>query len=301
MKTKKRDLISSLPCDIIQNILKRLILRDAVRTSILSREWRYKWATLPALVLKYFSQLKLSANQDLNTVVNQILMLHQGPVKEFEVDYMDLESCHYLHQWLDLLSNHHLQRLFLHWRVGMKDYGRLPCNFFSFSQLRYLYLSKCLIRLPSSFKGFSRLVSLEIENVKIKCHKLSSFISMSPLLQCLVIKTYRNPSKSLHIGAPKLKKFLFAGSVYSIYFVNVPLLEEVHIQLAGLCDETLPKKVKQDDFIKSLAQLPSITKLVLTGCFLQVNVPSFNLFFMFIPWIHLFPINRKVHLHPFIY
>ncbi|XP_073277425.1 F-box/FBD/LRR-repeat protein At1g13570-like isoform X1 [Primulina huaijiensis] len=273
MKTKKcsaRDVISYLPCDVKENILKRLILRDAVRTSILSREWRYKWATLPALVLLFSSQLKLSDNQDFNAVINQILMIHQGPVKEFEVRYMDLESSRYLPQWFDLLSKYHLQRLFLHWWLGPKGYGRLPSNFFSFSQLRYLYLSKCVLRPPSSFKGLSSLVSLEFENVKIKTHKLSSLISKSPFLERVVIRNLCDKFKTLRIWASKLKKFLFLGIASSIYFVNVPLLEEVHIVLSGRSDEVLPYKVKQDNFMKSLAQLSSITKLVLNG-FLKVN------------------------------
>ncbi|XP_073145619.1 F-box/FBD/LRR-repeat protein At1g13570-like isoform X2 [Henckelia pumila] len=272
MKTKKRsamDLISYLPSDIIENILKRLILRDAVRTSVLSREWRYKWATLPALVLKSYSLLKLSHNQ-LNSVVNQILMLHQGPVKELEVEYLDLDSSHYLHQWFDLLSKDHLQKLFLSWRFGLKlkEYCRLPSNFYSFSQLRYLYLSRCVFRLPSSFKGLNRLVSLKFENVKIKSNKLSSLISKSPFLECVVIKGTCYTFKALRINASKLKKFFFRGFASSVYFLNAPLLEEVHIVLIGRSYLPLPDKVKQDNFMKSLAQFSSITKLALKG-FLQ--------------------------------
>ncbi|XP_073135317.1 F-box/FBD/LRR-repeat protein At1g13570-like [Henckelia pumila] len=268
MKTKKRDLISYLPSDIIENILKRLILRDAVMTSILSREWRYKWATLPAIVLKSYC-LKLSYNQ-LNSAVNQILVLHQGPVKELEVKYLDLDSCHYLHQWFDLLSKDHLQKLFLSWRFGLKlkEYCRLPSNFYSFSELRYLYLSRCVFRLPSSFKGLNRLVSLKLENVKIKSNKLSSLISKSPFLECVVIKGTCYTFKALRINASKLKKFFFRGFASSVYFLNAPLLEEVHIVLIGRSYSPLPDKVKQDNFMKSLAQLSSITKLALDG-FLQ--------------------------------
>ncbi|KAE9454470.1 hypothetical protein C3L33_13621, partial [Rhododendron williamsianum] len=59
MKRNKRstsDIISYLPSNVTENILKGLPLRDAVRTSVLSRKWRYKWVTLPELVFndKFF-------------------------------------------------------------------------------------------------------------------------------------------------------------------------------------------------------------------------------------------------------
>ncbi|XP_073135313.1 F-box/FBD/LRR-repeat protein At1g13570-like [Henckelia pumila] len=46
-----QDLIGELPQCIIEIILTKLPVRDAVRTSILSRNWRFKWASLMHLVL----------------------------------------------------------------------------------------------------------------------------------------------------------------------------------------------------------------------------------------------------------
>ncbi|PHT93209.1 hypothetical protein T459_01091 [Capsicum annuum] len=43
--TMKRDTISNLPCNVLDGILGCLPLKDAVRTSILSKDWRYKWVT----------------------------------------------------------------------------------------------------------------------------------------------------------------------------------------------------------------------------------------------------------------
>ncbi|KAI8527431.1 hypothetical protein RHMOL_Rhmol12G0074900 [Rhododendron molle] len=50
------DIISNLPSTVTENILKGLPLRDAVRTSVLSSKWRYKWVTLPQMVFdnKFF-------------------------------------------------------------------------------------------------------------------------------------------------------------------------------------------------------------------------------------------------------
>ncbi|XP_073055078.1 F-box/FBD/LRR-repeat protein At1g13570-like isoform X2 [Primulina eburnea] len=46
-----QDLIGELPQCLIEIILTKLPVRDAVRTSILSRDWRFKWASLMHLVL----------------------------------------------------------------------------------------------------------------------------------------------------------------------------------------------------------------------------------------------------------
>ncbi|GJY47122.1 F-box/FBD/LRR-repeat protein-like protein [Tanacetum coccineum] len=44
------DTISNLPLPIIENILCSLPIKEAVRTSILSRNWRYNWTGIPKLV-----------------------------------------------------------------------------------------------------------------------------------------------------------------------------------------------------------------------------------------------------------
>ena len=39
------DTISNLPCNVLDVILGCLPWKDAVKTSILSKDWRYKWVT----------------------------------------------------------------------------------------------------------------------------------------------------------------------------------------------------------------------------------------------------------------
>ncbi|GKA68122.1 F-box/FBD/LRR-repeat protein [Tanacetum coccineum] len=54
MKTQHSSLdrISNLPSCIIETILCRVPIKEAARTSILSREWRYKWIKIPKLTFK---------------------------------------------------------------------------------------------------------------------------------------------------------------------------------------------------------------------------------------------------------
>ncbi|GKE67704.1 F-box/FBD/LRR-repeat protein-like protein, partial [Tanacetum coccineum] len=44
------DRLSELPLNIIETILCLVPIREAGRTSILSKEWRYRWTKVPKLV-----------------------------------------------------------------------------------------------------------------------------------------------------------------------------------------------------------------------------------------------------------
>ncbi|KAM0058863.1 putative FBD domain, leucine-rich repeat domain superfamily, F-box-like domain superfamily [Helianthus debilis subsp. tardiflorus] len=57
-KAQRSDLITTLPQAIIETILCLLPIEEAARTSILSREWRYKWTTIPKLVFSRSSVKK---------------------------------------------------------------------------------------------------------------------------------------------------------------------------------------------------------------------------------------------------
>ncbi|KAJ0612071.1 putative F-box domain-containing protein [Helianthus annuus] len=47
--TDDDDIITNLPDDLINPILERLPVKDAVRTSVLSKRWRYRWTTMRTL------------------------------------------------------------------------------------------------------------------------------------------------------------------------------------------------------------------------------------------------------------
>ena len=79
------DMISDLPNNIIENILIRLPISDVVGTSASSRKWRYKWVTIPHLVIdsslgkKLLERRGQSGKCELVKVVYRLLLLHKGP------------------------------------------------------------------------------------------------------------------------------------------------------------------------------------------------------------------------------
>ncbi|KAM0017571.1 putative F-box domain, leucine-rich repeat domain superfamily, F-box-like domain superfamily [Helianthus debilis subsp. tardiflorus] len=61
--------INTLPQTIIENILCFLPIQEAARTSILSREWRYKWTTIPKLEFGSSTLSKGKNKEKLSSVI----------------------------------------------------------------------------------------------------------------------------------------------------------------------------------------------------------------------------------------
>ncbi|XP_077215644.1 F-box/FBD/LRR-repeat protein At1g13570-like [Tasmannia lanceolata] len=132
------DLISNLPQDAIDTILMHLPIKDAARTSILSRKWRYKWVTIPQIVFNQVSpNFKCSKTTQRKRVkiVDQVLLLHKGPIHMFTCFYY-LPACPDINRWISFLSRQGIKELIL--EFSNSNSYRLPslhlepsetCNF----------------------------------------------------------------------------------------------------------------------------------------------------------------------------
>lgn len=89
-----------MPEDIQVAILGFLPLRDAVRTSILSRNWRYSWTMIRHLIFdeKFFESIKEKLDQCHNpewkalkfvSVINNVLLLHNSPILIFSLEILN--------------------------------------------------------------------------------------------------------------------------------------------------------------------------------------------------------------------
>ncbi|KAI3796252.1 hypothetical protein L1987_38919 [Smallanthus sonchifolius] len=174
------DVICNMPENVITNIMNHLPIRDAVRTSILARNWRFKWTMLTQLVFKHrFSKY----GRDLSR-----LLLHlKGPITKFLLyipDYMVLDG-EDINHWILFLS-----------RKGIKDFTlvnfrqtlfKLNTHLFSCLDLKHLRLQNCSFYVPPSFHGFPNLLSLEFYDVTFESGNCGEFISWCPLLEVLCI------------------------------------------------------------------------------------------------------------------
>ena len=265
------DRISKLPSNIIDDILVRLPIHDAVRTSILSRKWRYKWLTLPQLVFEdSFSEqmtkeLGVLSEEKLLAAVYQALLLHKGPIVKFSLAVPEFESCSSVDHWIHFLSYHDIQEFSLSFSTGSAHV--LPYHIFYFLHLRHLKLRLCQFKPPPAFGGFSRLISLEFISMDFEAGQFGTFISNSPLLEQLRVfdgSTFNH----LEISAPNLKIFLFRGVFESILFKNTPVLAVVSIALNRAVNQRRGQCSKP---MKLADSLPALEKLYVGYNFLKVN------------------------------
>ncbi|KAF5754771.1 putative F-box-like domain superfamily protein [Helianthus annuus] len=188
-KAPRLDRITTLPQTIIETILCLLPIEEAARTSILSREWRYKWTTIPKLVF-YKSTIKTSTKQitvkelrcKLFCAIHQVLLLRQAPILDFTLRISADDTYFEIDQIiLHLSRNHTIMKLRLDF-LGLSSY-RLPLSFFSLRHLTDLYLEYCDIGHEPTFNGFGNLTSLSLSKLSISRKSLLHLLSNCPSLK----------------------------------------------------------------------------------------------------------------------
>ncbi|XP_052188113.1 F-box/FBD/LRR-repeat protein At1g13570-like isoform X2 [Diospyros lotus] len=265
MQGSNSDIISHLPSNVIEEILMRMPIQDAVRTSVLSKKWRYAWVTLPQLVFDDAFYIKSRTQKNkLMMAIYQVLLLHRGPILKFKLSLSILDSCFEIDQLILFVSNNGIQEFVLDIQKG--EPYKLPSSFFSCLQLKHLELRSCLFNPPLSFKGFSRLSSLELWDVVITSKVFSSLISSCPLLEELKLVNSTSISY-LEISAPNLTYLFFQGRFGSICFKNTPKLARVSVYLYESMTGEAYKGGEICNWVTFFAGLPVIEFLELDyGC-----------------------------------
>ncbi|BBG94397.1 F-box/RNI-like superfamily protein [Prunus dulcis] len=258
-----RDLISNLPQSIIESILTRLPIRDAIRTSCLSTKWRYKWTTLTHLAFDEkcvtLSNDRTLVERSLIDFITRALFLHQGPVHKFQLSTSYLQSCPDIDQWILFLSRNDIKELVL--ELGEGEWFRVPSCLFYCKKLTRLELFRCELDPPPAFKGFLCLKSLNLHQVLVAPDAIESLISSCPLLESLALSYF--DSLALNIRAPNLKYLCLEGEFKDICLENTPLL--VAISVAMYMTDDIAEHFEQSsncNFIKFLGGIPRLERLV---------------------------------------
>ncbi|XP_059307215.1 F-box/FBD/LRR-repeat protein At1g13570-like [Lycium ferocissimum] len=252
------DRLSNLPENVINAILMRLPLLEAMGTNILSRKWRYKWCKLPQLTIDYAlwdaTNEFLSPSIKFTKIMYHILTLHSGPLTKFTLSISELTKYPKIGSLIYFLSRNDIQDLVLEFSEWNRY--RLPPSFFTFSQLRHLTLRNCVVCPPPAFEGFDMLNSLNLRDVTISSKLLESLISYSPLLEKLVLKI-SDTSDDIQINAPNLRSFDFTGCIKYISLSNVPLLSKLSLPYQGYLE--VPEKCDFDKFFQLLPALEHLS------------------------------------------
>ena len=220
------DLISNLPKDAINLILVRLPIRDAVRMSILSKEWRYKWISIPDIVFDKHCLMEGASTIDRANVVDQVLLHHVGSICTFSCIFY-VPSCSHIDSWILLLSSRGLKKLILKIEINNFFYN-LPSSIFYCQELCHLELFYCELKVPPTFKGFRNLVDLNLDSCVISEDDIARVISESPLLERLTMTDFFIFGR-LNIRAPNLRYLELRGQFEDLLLGNSPHLTTASI------------------------------------------------------------------------
>ncbi|EYU46186.1 hypothetical protein MIMGU_mgv1a021186mg, partial [Erythranthe guttata] len=224
-KNTNKDVISNLPDHILHEFLVRMPLRNAVRTSVLSREWRDKWKYIQELVLNKDSGF-FYRYHDHQFRIYQLLFNHRAQIRKFSLavpPFMRLSTIDLL---ILCLSRNHLVCDFTLAPYVMDNYI-MPSHFYAFRKLAVVRLSRCTLISPPQFQGFSTLVKIEFQEVQFLPGAFERFISRCPCLESLYLSSKTINMDSLEVAGPSLRIFACHGFVKTIHFKSCPVLAQL--------------------------------------------------------------------------
>ncbi|KAM0876735.1 hypothetical protein ACQ4PT_035994 [Festuca glaucescens] len=250
------DGLISLPTGVLDDVLTRVGLRDAVRTSALSRAWRRRWEALPSLDLD-FPRPKghRGASKGLRAV-DSVLLRCPGRVRRFYA-YLDQLHAGRIDDWLIVLSRRGVEVFNL---ISVDGLIVLPSAIFSCDRLTVLRLYRCALPLlPAGFEGFPELRNLALINVRFQengQYQLEEIIATSPSLEKLLLWDVEIAGDFTQwlIQAPNLRD-LNIRSAQDLGW-NIGELPSLHSADIDIRDY-LPDR----DFAEFIAGFASVTKL----------------------------------------
>ncbi|XP_048503502.1 F-box/FBD/LRR-repeat protein At1g13570 isoform X2 [Beta vulgaris subsp. vulgaris] len=246
LNSSRLDYISDLPRDVIYKILECLPLKDAARMCFLSHKWHDIWTSNPYLVFNHaffesVLKVEICKTDKLHSIVSKILFQHEGPILKFALYVPPVQSCLDVTQWISYLSRNN----------GLRDFSlcstyRMPLwlssRLFSCVDLEKLKLTSCVyFSPPPNFRGFPKLISLELDGVKVNYSTFENLIGSCPLLQNIVLKNYIGlEHKNFTIDAPNLRNLTLDWAFESVYLKSCDNLVSASIgmsKLVNVCDK----------------------------------------------------------------
>ncbi|CAI0458407.1 unnamed protein product, partial [Linum tenue] len=266
----KVDRISKLPVHLIQLILTSLPIKEAGRTSVLSREWRHHWKSITHLVFdKDFdspdysdSDEEISADK-LMSSIQKTLQVHDGPITEFVVSNYRLTTTVEIDPLISHLIEKGVSRLSLLYccRDDTRQYeDEIDPSLFRAVQVDRLKLQGCELVEPSWFTGFTRLTSLHLDIVGLPEDFFDSFLLNCPLLEDLRVFYFRGLNIVEVEAPPRLKVCILRADLglVDISFSYAPLLSVVSIHAEECGDEP------ETDVVSLFASLPALQRFYIS-------------------------------------
>ncbi|RWR81289.1 F-box/FBD/LRR-repeat protein [Cinnamomum micranthum f. kanehirae] len=246
-------------------ILTGLPVRDAVRTSILSKKWRYKWVSIPDIYFEEDCLMKDESKPDHVNDVDQVLSHHVGPICKFScLCYVPTGS--HFDRWIDILSMNGIKKLILEMMLFEEYYDVSP-SVFNCQQLCHLELIYCILEVPPTFKGFHNLSVLVLTEVSISAEAIAFLISKCPLLETLKLLTKTCPA--FHIHAPNLRYLELDGDFHFLSIGSCPHLTNMSLDYWFRLGYSGYTYLEGSDFLQFIECSLAIERLALRGTVLE--------------------------------
>ncbi|XP_050210063.1 putative F-box/FBD/LRR-repeat protein At2g05300 [Mercurialis annua] len=208
------DRISKLPDEILAHILSFLrSSTDAVRSSVLSRQWRYIWLKLQKFQIcdSYYYGKTYSTEVFMNSFVNFMNRVLINNVKYLSLRLTQNYSSSDIESWLCSVMTRNLEEIHLEGSVI-----RFPAKYSK---------SVCLTGLKSLYLEY--LTNLSDFNVQM-------LLSNCPILEVLVIdRGWSDDFEILNVNSSSLKKFRYFDPYQksSKVVINAPNLDNLSIHV----------------------------------------------------------------------
>ncbi|XP_048573007.1 F-box/FBD/LRR-repeat protein At1g13570-like [Triticum urartu] len=188
------DLVGNLPEDVLCTVLSKLSLEEAVRTSAVSRKWRYLWTVCPKLsfdgntIRGKNNYEKRVYNLVFSHIVNRVLGQCSGKlVEELEIKIeLNRMLVEHLDNWVRFAVSSRAKALVFDLAreqrqpPGCHDRYKFPFELLdedSIHRLQKLHLSFVDLQPPMHFSGFPNLRKLDLSIVSVNGKEIEHMLS----------------------------------------------------------------------------------------------------------------------------
>ncbi|CAN0892111.1 Putative F-box protein At3g58860 [Linum grandiflorum] len=244
------DCISQLPDELLTDIVSRLTLVEAIRTSVLSSRWINLWKSAVSvldfagleelLAIQKLSRLdiagKIRRYRDfVNGVVTQVQQ-SCSQLSKFWISFNVTNKCNserHIDRWLKFAISKRVESLHLVFNLERI----LPWNYYVFSEECYNH-----IKTPAGLHDIGFLRSLRLRYVNVRGEILEHFIANCPVLEELSVNRSKHLEKLKVVGSshsPLALKHLELRSCLNLAYVEIdhaPHLERLILVDSGVCE-----------------------------------------------------------------
>jgi hypothetical protein len=250
------DRISGLPDALLRDIVSRLPIKDAARTTALSCRWRGVWHSTPLVLVDAHLfppggdtaplQVVRVDGRGVASAVSRVLAAHPGPFRHVHLTSSHMEAFPgLLARWLQTLAVKGVRELVLvnrPWPLNMD----LPATFFGMATLTRLYLG--LWKFPDTANlpravAFPHLVELGLSCMGIENQDMDFVLAKSPVLRFLCIQANILLRRLCLVSRSLRCVQIIEGMELEIAVENAPQLERLIIWSSSARDG-LPRRVK---------------------------------------------------------